>query len=719
MSVIGKVRISRPNKRSKIPFMSDCSTSANFGEVQPTFCRELAKDVSIKLKNTSLVRLASMPLPTFARMDFRQYHAFVPMSTLYEPFGSLLSAQHYTTESGLSYIPGQMPRINLRQVWAMLILRYSFVYICRKNDILHPFDDIIDVQGALPNILENGVYFGNSVIPAQYVDERLNGLYTFGTFKDNSAASPNGTGGIVAGNSILGTQVQFDNPVPSVFTWYTLNLGQDEDTQAYPTGVNALSADLTCSCGDYVLCFKFMPFLKHLRKIVVGLGYQFNPFDWNLYDNPYKLFAYYKTWFEFFRPSRELTWVDTKCYKLLKKLQNPEFSADCPFFNIENPLQHSYSWLQDFYEFILDLMNDTFYYLPSDYFTMATLQTQQGNSDMDSTVQTVLGKLNSDPNITTVSQSSDTGEVTVEDYPNSPLLQKMALKLLAFTNKNTVIGRGIREYLLAHYGISDDSAIDSTGVYRVGVSNLSIKIRDVLSTAENEQGYLGEYGGYGIGMSESESFDYHASEFGYFLTLSVVIPRSGYYQGTMRENYHASRFDFYLPEFDALGYQILERRELMDSFSSYSAGYSTPRDNWNPSVNYQGSKGYGFVPRYSEYKVGRNIVNGDLSIPGMPSMRPYFFDRRFPENGVVGRDSNTILSQPDFIPSVVFDDMRKVDPTDKLGQYNRIFNVNSNWFDHFIIHIEQDISLIAPYKPIADSFDTFQEGEDVVEVTHS
>lgn len=719
MSVIPKINVSRPTKRNKISIPSDTSTSANFGEIQPVFCRELAKDVDIKVKVDSLVRLASMPLPTFGRIDLRHYHSFVPISSLWEPFGALLSAQHYTTDDGKSYIPSQMPRVNLKQVWTAIIRQYSYISICSNSNVLQPLEDVVEMDEAISSLLHSPSFFGNS-----FTNEPNLNLLCFGNHLSAVGPLPQ-TGGFVCtstdGTYKCVTQFNYQN-IPSRFHWEPLNTNVSEDSQASPAAVNALSADFveTTSSG-YTLCYKLMPFAKHLRKIVIGLGYQFNPFDWTLYDNPYKLFAFYKTWFEFFRPTREFTWVDTECYKLLKRMQQPDCAADVSF--VYPALTQTLVYWEQFWNFILRLMCDTYYYLPSDYFTMATLSPMQGNSDIGSSISS---PVNSTDDLSVVHGTADHGELVIQPPQGSqyPLIQKMAQRLLTFTNKNTVIGRGIREYLLTHYGLSDDSATDNTGVIRIGVSDVQIKMRDVLSTAESEQGYLGEYGGFGLGAGESETFDYHAKEFGYFITSSVIIPRSGYYQGTLKENFHAQRFDFFVPEFDALGYQILERRELMDSYvaSVASAAPDSGQVAWNPSTEYGASVGYGFVPRYSEYKVGRNIVNGDLSIAGMPSMRPYFFDRRFPESAFAlfkNTGAGLLVSKPHFVPSTVFDAMRRIDPTDTLGQYNRIFNVSSNWLDHFTIHLEMNVDLIAPYKSLSDSFDTLQSGEDVVQVNHS
>lgn len=695
MSVIPKISISKPVKRSKDNLSFDVSTTANFGSIQPTMARVMVPDQSNKVKVSSLVRLASMPLPTFGRIHLRHYHAFVPFSSLYEPFTAMLSQQHYTTDTGVSFIPTQVPRIDLRNVFLNIVRSYSYISVVPEFDITNPVDfgsDGSAVKTALKAIVSVSTDYGtfghdssNSVIVPipGYSSDVDTGCFVFGSRVLRKSTS------------VLQTTAQIDALLPQDF-------GGVEDASITSVGVDG--ADFVDYVNGYYICYKLNPFAKHLRRIVIGLGDQFTPvYSSNHYEHILKYLAYYKTWFEYFRPNREMSYQDTLCYKICKSWELPTLCKDNKCFTLPA------GYYQNLYQFFVDLMY-TNYYLPSDYFSMATLSPQYGNSDLNTNISSFTGV----SDVQSVINDTSFGDVSVSsaDYP---IIQKLASKLLTFVNKNTVVGRSIREYIKVHYGIFEDASPDSSGITRIGVSDVNVQISDVMSTAPNQDGYLGEYGGKGLGYNESESFDYYAKEFGVWLTLSVIVPRSGYYQGTLRENTYKDRFEWFTPEFDALGYQTLERGELKDD-------YSVICPDFNPSINYDSKAAFGFVPRYSELKVGRNIVNGDLSIGGMPSMRAYFFDRRIPDYRTIGYievPKDIELTAPAYVPSVVFDNFRRIDTTDHFGEYNRIFNVTSNIFDHFIIHCVFDVATLAPWKSLKDSFDTFQEGESEIEVTHS
>lgn len=494
------------------------------------------------------------------------------------------------------------------------------------------------------------------------------------------------------------------------------------------TPITHEGADLITVVNGYVLLIKFKPMLKRLRTIFIGLGYQFSPYDSEEF-NPLKLVAYYKAWFELFRPNREKNWVDTNAYSLLKTWDRSSgLDINANFNELWN-------------KFLDDLMHDCYYYLPMDYFSMAQLRPQESMSDaggtssqsfkmqpgvsVDGNGQLAVGDLeNYGVQVNNSGAAASTPAVAMSSANGSisPVALKLAMRVLRYANKNTVIGRSIRDYLKVHYGVSaPDDQVDLGGVIRIGSSRVNINISDVMSTSENSEGYLGEYGGKGIGFGDSERFSFTADKFGYWLTLTTVVPESGYYQGYLRENRHLTRYDFFMPEFDALGYQVLERGEIMDDYNCDNGDLSS----WLP-VNglYAGAfsrkSAFGFVPRYSEYKTGRNIVNGDLSLVGLRnSMAPYTLDRRISAGNVVaaavsynGDIIKNKVVRPDFVPSLVYDDFRRIDPTDHLGQYNRIFNYGLNDLDHFIIHNIFDVDAIAPMKSLTTSFDTYSEEDD-------
>lgn len=755
-SIIPKIKIGLAGrKREKHNLSFDCSTTGNIGTIQPTMCREMIPNSKFKVKVSSLVRLASMPTPTFGRMSLRHYHAFVKYADLWEPFDAMISGQHFGKSGayqGNTFIPTKCPFFTMKSL-APFIMSYSDISICPATDIKKPYTITmtnVDYAGVTYPVGEGDGEYATmtaAIKAAQAADiarlqtawndirrtansaKKFGNVFTDTFFELGSGSPAQDDRGVIQAGAFL---IAPSKSTSSFILNYADEPQQDGQNVSPhidgPVLINYEGADLITKVNNYYVLMKFKAPLKRLRQIFIGLGYQFNPYDYNLEFNVLKLLAYYKIWFNLFRPNRELAFVDTNCYKVIKYLSQSD-GSDAGLCN-------------NFDDLIMDMMTDCYYYLPMDYFGMSVVKPQLSNQDNQFVMNTgvadnayhyngqYLADAYSEVKVQNGNRSVENlgldPEVKTSNFANSPLTLRLAQRMLTWANKNTVMGRSIREYLKVHYGITDLNALDDGGIIRIGSSRTNIQISDVMSTAESSNGYLGEYAGKGIGYGDSETFDFTAKDFGVWITLSVIVPESGYYQGYLAENRHLNRYQFFMPEFDALGYQVLERGEVMDDFNCDSG---TGDGAWNPSNTGGGFYrhcAFGFVPRYSEYKVGRNIVNGDLSLAGMAnSMAPYTLDRRIPAGGFMAtgvseNGTSLAIKAPDWIPSVVYDGFRRIDPTDHLGQYNRIFNYVSNDIDHFIIHNIFDVKCFAPMKSLSESFDTISNEDDgTIDVTHS
>ena len=741
-SIVPKIKVGlATSKRSKHNLSFDCSTTANIGSVQPTMCRELVPHSKVKVKVSSLVRLASMPLPTFGRMSLRHYHTFVPYVDLWQPFDAMMSGQHYKGTNSATFIPSKVPFFTMQSV-IPFILSYSDISIAPVSNLNKPYTitdtNVSAIDGTVYEVGEDYPTYEAAWKAAQAHDLSIiatawdavrQGTGIFGSavasgplfqYRTQTGADAFGDGfGVVNFGNYYG-YVTYGITGQNLKIAYAGVSSPNIYANGGSTPITSEGADLITKVGNYYLLIKFKPVLKRLRTIFIGLGYQFSPYNTEEMS-VLKLLAYYKAWFNLFSPIREKSFVDTTCYYLIKRL------SEVNGVNVASGIGDTSKWKS----FLTELANDCYYYLPMDYYSMSVVRPQQSNQDTDFVMNSGALKVagsgvaptdNSSDNVTTAYSPGQGASVAVGSSAGTinPLTMKLAFQMLKWANKNTVIGRSIREYLKVHFGVDDVNPIDDGGIYRVGSSRTNIQISDVMSTAENQQGYLGEYAGKGIGYGDSEKFDFSTDKFGVFITLTCVVPESGYYQGYLKENRHLNRYQFFNPEFDALGYQVLERGEIMDDYNCDGA-------SWNPTSDYKRTGAFGLVPRYSEYKVGRNIVNGDLSLIGLyNSMAPYTLDRRISGgaynssgDGDADEGMARTIVKPAFVPSVVYDAFRRIDPSDHLGQYNRIFNYGGNDLDHFIIHNIFDVVLYAPMKSLTSSFDTVDDGESTTELTHS
>lgn len=706
MSIIPKINISTPfNKKSRDRMNFDCQTTGNMGSVQPTLCRELVPDETFHVSNKTLVRLASMPVPTFGRLSQRDYYTFVRMSDMYEPWANFLSGQPFTPSSGSSFTPTSLPYFSASSICSFLV-KYSYCWLLNgASPETAMLSDNSGQSTSLKNLIKQSVfndfYFNSNGLSYGIWNNSLfiEDPFSLGGFIYQQLDEDGRVRGATVINldgTISSTVLSDKLPVPTYENAdFILYLDKNNFSGVSAFGLH--NQTVAPATDGVYLAFKLKPIAKHLRQIFIGCGFQFNPWENpSIKFNPYKLFGFYKSWFDLMRPVRDIQFTNTYCYKCLKIA---EASNNYNFSNNVN-----------FDSFLLDLAFDTYYYTQPDYFSMAipsvgdtSLTTAQNLPKLDpSSSSTVLQFANS--------SLGHELSGTLQSLNSSLVVQGM-LKLLRFTSKNNIIGRSIREYAKVHFGI-DDLQQQNHEVTRIGATRVDIAFDEVMSNAETSEASLGEYAGKGIGFKESEKFDFTAKDFGYIFCLTVLVPESGYYQGYLAENTHLDKYQFFMPEFDALGYQVLQTGEIKSDFE-----VSSPL--CDPQV-YSGNTGFGFVPRYSEYKVSRNIINGDLTLRSSRNgLEGYYLDKRFPSFKESHNSSGAlVISPPDFMPSSASLGFRKIDPTDNVGNYNRIFNYTYVDADHFIIQKVFNIEVSAPWKSLSNSFDTIQEGENVIERNH-
>lgn len=757
---IPKISISAGRKREKCVLDFDCSTTANFGAVQPIMAREMIPNSKFTVQSYSRVLAAAMPVPSFGRIYLKNTHVFVPYHQVCTQFDSFISKQPYVTANGFSYVPKELSPFYVKIFSQAVLARYAdwTIYVLNPNGL----DTETTSYGYKPLLLPKTIDPSDQSAIQALADIRLawNSITQLSdtprnhygwqypeiksAFRDVLPAAGDMTRGAGAnryGRLLLGDwYVSANNTV----TGADLKIMVDSNppTTDFSTSGNILanfdgsyvdidSADFISTFGlngKYTVAFKLTPYGKRLRQILIGLMYQFNP---NVDSNPgnfLKLLAFYKAWFDVYNPKRDLSFTMTNCFKLIKQFEMEVIGT----WNVAWTYQSGQivGVSSDLVAFMEDLAKDCYAYLPQDYFTMAQISPVV---NYESSATTLYGDTTDENNIGTnifsysqaTASASKYGPVSIEPSNNSvtPYLLNIAQRALKYVNKNSVLGRSIKNYFKVHYNIDLPDNDDNSGVVIIGSDSVNIGVSEVMNAAATEEQNLGEYAGRGRGDSTSKKFTYENNkDFGVWITLSVIMPKSGYYQGILKENQARKPFDFFTSEFDSVGMQLLTRDEL-------TVDYPVCTNSFLPNA-YDFTQGYGFVPRYSHLKVGRNIVNGDLSLRGMAnSMSGYTLDRVIPyqrinPTGFYRSQSGTLtptgrLTAPYFLPTVVMESFRKVDPTDHLGNYNRIFYSLSNDEDHFIINNVFEVDAWLPALSLSDSFDTHTEEENEVSIQHA
>lgn len=250
--------------------------------------------------------------------------------------------------------------------------------------------------------------------------------------------------------------------------------------------------------------------------------------------------------------------------------------------------------------------------------------------------------------------------------------------------------------LLVDYGIQLRSERLNRSTY-LGSYIQPIQIGDVTSTANTSSdpsvSNLGDFAGRGFSSGQN-SFQYEAEEFGMFLICSSIIPAIGYTQGFDRHNLHVDRFDFYNGRFDNCGTQATAKGELFISGSVSFAGQAS--DYLRPM---------GFLPRYAEYKVGKDYLTGDFALDSAHAGRnSWHLFRRFNE-AYFNSSVNNVVHSFGFCNA-----------RNDHGDFDRIFQNTDNDFDHFYNFFHFEVTSMIPALPLYDTyvFDNEENKESVI-----
>lgn len=233
----------------------DNNTTMDFGFLQPLLSQYMLPNSTIKVDSKQLVRLAPMPTPSFARMYLQNYARFVKMTDVVPYYESLLSGISFTTPSGVSVKPVQMPvTTNAFLLWNVLCLSACSVYKL--------------VSGSSKEWTPKVITGGDIGVFSNYLAIRLG----------------------------------FSNPVLSDFQ---PDFIQDEENMVSPLQADYIVELVGDDENTYLFCFLFSSRAKRLRKQFIGLGYSLNGED-NKFVSIAPLLAYYKAYYDYFGLTRDV-----------------------------------------------------------------------------------------------------------------------------------------------------------------------------------------------------------------------------------------------------------------------------------------------------------------------------------------------------------------------------------------------------------------------------
>lgn len=621
-NVFGKVIVDTGDiKRSKFSLNHQVSTSMDIGELQPLCCRLLKPKSKTICKGRHLVRLDPMVAPSVGSLKQKTWHHFVGMSELTRKFSALLTKQ-LVSGSTTFFRPQNLPYMTLSDISALCLIGADYTLYVHDPSASETADSADTYWRSFTNETS-----ATATACVNFINGAYNPSFTATSF-------PSFSGGAVNLQLFFGNQFPANSWLPcgrtSSAQFFHRN-GAFTDTSADSwSEVPLNSADYvvrqqyTNAGVTYQLCIavRLSAFGKRIRKILIGCGYRINFLAASKNMSLMPLFAYYKAYFDSFGLCLFDSWESSRAKLLLERFDVGLLSN----LSINQGIGDNELFLQ----FVCAELGRT--YVSEDYDYISAHQSQDvyqnnsGAADGDKARgfvnNIVLNTPGSTNGVTGIGQTaqlvqgtavqSATGHVYINRTNHTEVDAELLKILYKWTNRETAAGRRIAELLRAGgYG----RYVDEQKSNFIGYEELDIDIVDVNATADSSNtivganSTLGEYVGKGVGVTKQgdiKSFEFENDEFGYWITLSAIVPESGFCQGVDPLNEVISADQFYSQEFDGLGMEL-------EDFTIVK-GDTDWQNRLEAAEVGRFTASFGMVPRHSRWKVSHNIVNGDIDL---------------------------------------------------------------------------------------------------------
>lgn len=428
--------------------------------------------------------------------------------------------------------------------------------------------------------------------------------------------------------------------------------------------------------------YNLTPYGRVVLKLLYSLGYKIDWRSYALYDNGeysslLPLLAVAKIYADWYYPSQYA--YDERFANVLKWFQL-DYDSDLyvdDFFT-----------LQDFRE-LINFVAQVCY--DSDYFTSAWDNPVAPNWGASSSAS--ISDVTTENDSTVNSEFEDYFGTPLYDISNTDSVTQFGLTALKamtdYMKRHQLSGSRVLDRYLSRFGIKLGSEKLKRSQF-VGEFTQRLEFGDVTSTADTEGATLGMYAGKGYGAG-SGHYEYTADEYGMFIVITSIVPKTSYYQGQDRNTMHITKTDFFTPEYDNLGVQALSTKEVyvpFDADKMYDADYAGA----SGKLTYDDLV-FGFVPRFAEYKRGFDLITGDYILNSKNATRMSW---------TLFRDLSPLVGKKgleNFRHDLNF--VRGLDSS----QYNRIFDYTDNNADHFNVIHNFKISSSFPGASLWDSYE--------------
>lgn len=741
-NILGKIKMSLDNRhKARLSLSHDVSTTASFGDLQPTCCKLVLPNSNGHVSAKTLVRFGTMLAPTFGRIKAKEYHTLVKMSDLFYNFPFLMAQSQRLNANGAVLNVTEVPNLALG-----LLSRYCLigaeltVYVHTSTDASNK--TVIYVPKDVNNARNNGSNNNNvqTDIGAFFQNRTDTGSFNgYSGFMFDVGAFTQAWG---EANSVWTSQAHnFWIPIKNVDFDGVFGIKKESvlDGNGQPLTVETLKQvplDKSSICitteingRTYTFAFRLGSFGKRMRKQIVATGHQINMTS-TAPVHLLGLFADWKAYFDLFAVTLYTSFEVSPLYRFLQWIDQNNYTN----------LAFAFGWPQ-LTNFIVELGRMWY-----------TDQQDVISAHVTSTAISPSLGLGSDfidvdgvAHITEVDNQNGTqvnGHAFIDAVEHGQLDAEYLLRCYKWMNQNTVAGRAVEKRLRAQ---NLGKYVDQMKSNFIGYHEEQMDIFDVVSqsdtydSATNTGSMLGEYGGRGLKVYKTKDMSWETDEYAFRVSLLTIVPEAGYLQSIDPSCYCIKKTDFMLDMIDGLGMEASRKTLVCGA------------ENWSSQVAYVAAGSmddtFGLIPRGTHLKLAHNIANGDFTLRDTRDGYLRYTMDRFIDVGE--RTCKTVLDQNSY---KLVEATRELMPSEVahaspiyrypcrypwMGNFARIFayqgeprdddfylqlasdpesealkwELLNNEYDNFIVHSMYNEPYFAPCKPIEETFGTIGDDE--------
>lgn len=634
------------NFSSKFNLSGSYSSTASVGEVTCKFSRLLQPGTKAMCGEESLVFLAPLVAPTYAKQHYKTWHNFVPISDVWSNYDAFISQQPIS-RNGQIIKPVQEPCIPKDGLSLFVLNGAKATLYARQLPDDFPAD--ISSMDMVPYI--SGGYFDfpstlNVVSgTTEYAKLYRKVVNTYWSLRSDNTpvfnvgalvnctpdAPVGGTSDLEleSGNMTFETFRREDVDVGQSL-WYgydlTTNVSMDKsDYNLYTIVRNGGGLD-----HSYIVCFAFRLSSWGIRlfKTLRGLGYGVDMDARLEVRTILPLLAVYKSYWDMFGLNLWQNFESTYCGRLISYLEQT---------NQTNVWYNSTAW-NLFKPFMLTELGSMWLTEKNDYISAHLPQPVVSANNQTPLIGVIdvyngssggsVQPLNNIHVQSNDAPSSDPmpsmgypdGHAYIDTIQHGYLDSEILKRLYKRTNANTALGHKIAD-LMRSQGLG--TYMERTRVNYIGETDAILDVQSVISQADTfksangsrEGAMLGQRGGRGVGYKKNDKKLFYKTDcLGYWICLESITCDSGWSQSEDVTLSAVNQHEKYQPDYENLGLSLSPKSIINGSRNEGFGGAVSDTQHTQLSMSRQP---FGFSPRMSAYKVGRSCLSGGFALRSM------------------------------------------------------------------------------------------------------